>query len=172
MRILALIKALSLLTVIACEGPVGPAGPAGHKGPAGEPGRDGIPGPQGPRGPEGPEGPPGPAGTPERVYPIHAHYQDRFSIPEKRVIESALQEWGEILAPTPAAPFTLNRDYRSFGTADRDYYVNLQQDDVLVPGLHVYFFRGYSNLAGAANLRLKSHGTSVGHHESGWDCHT
>ena len=54
--------AVTLLTVLACEGPVGPAGPQGEQGPPGTPGTPGPPGPPGPTGQQGPQGPAGPAG--------------------------------------------------------------------------------------------------------------
>ena len=71
-------------------------------------------------------------------YPIHVYFVG--DVPEDLRIgaEAAAEDWGRILAPTPAAPFVFNEDwieYRFDGTWSE---ISFKAGDTLEPGLHLY----------------------------------
>ena len=68
-RVLALFTILSMVILLACQGPVGETGPAGEQGPQGPQGEQGRTGKDGARGFPGHVGPRGPAGLPGEPLP-------------------------------------------------------------------------------------------------------
>ncbi len=73
-RTLALFAILSMVILLACQGPIGETGPAGEQGPKGPQGEQGQTGKDGPRGFPGFVGPRGPEGLPGEPLPDFSEF--------------------------------------------------------------------------------------------------
>ncbi len=82
MRRLHSMFVLSVLVLVACQGPEGPVGPAGPQGPPGEGGPRGEAGPQGEAGPRGEMGPPGEGIVIERRLTASLYDEDGYILIE------------------------------------------------------------------------------------------
>ena len=73
----------------------------------------------------------------ETLYPIHLNYLGDVPKDLRWAMESAAAAWGQILAPTPAAPFEFTEDWAGYENG-RLVTGPFKAGEVLEPGLHLY----------------------------------